>query len=182
MGNQSSSEPGEEEGATIMPKSTIAKLRVMTKFTHDHRLRVDERAELYQAIAELKENRRRLSEDLDAEKAAKLNSRSISDVGKLDFLSEKPSWEAYENEKFCALCEKPAKRDEGFPCRVCPRLFHRLCLSKCGACRDADLKSAAESALTNAGWSCYNCTSALALTRVQQVVQEENFAVLKKQK
>ncbi|GFS03519.1 protein KIAA1045 homolog isoform X1 [Elysia marginata] len=178
MGNQGSSASGAEEGAAIIPKSTIAKLRVMTKFTHDHRLRVDERTELYSALAELRESRRRLSEDLAAEKEERTANRSMRGQGRVDICADKPSWEAYVNDKFCALCGKPARRSEGYPCRVCPRLFHRLCLSKCGECRDADLQAANESALTNAGWSCYHCANlSLLLTEEELSVLIDEFEV-----
>ncbi|XP_035828117.1 PHD finger protein 24 [Aplysia californica] len=171
MGNNPSSATEDPEGAegSSIPKSMLTKIQCM-----GHRLRVEERAELYRALAELREDRRRLSLDLLEEKRIREAGLTSKDMTSRVRDTDKPSWAAYENDPNCSLCGKPARRQEAYPCRVCTRIYHPICLGKCGECRDVDLQ-AAENALSNTGWSCYICSNlSLLLTELEinQLIDE----------
>lgn len=74
--------------------------------------------------------------------------------------SEENSTSSHEemDHNICALCGRVTMyRVNGYPCRVCGRIFHMACLKESGRYTEFDL-SLAERALTNLpGWSCEEC-------------------------
>ncbi|KAK7100392.1 PHD finger protein 24-like [Littorina saxatilis] len=153
------------------------KIRVMGALSHDCRARVEERTHIRERLAEMKEERRRISVDLRGEICAAeapnphmIGSSSASGITRD---TDKSAVAAYDSDKICAECGKEAKRDQNYPCRICTRIYHPACLKICGECRHADLKAATR-ALSNEGWSCFNCgnlSSLLTEDEIEQMIE-----------
>ncbi|CAH1238760.1 PHF24 [Branchiostoma lanceolatum] len=64
--------------------------------------------------------------------------------------------EQVESDDLCSVCGVYTG-NEIYPCRVCSKVYHEICLQKIGQCQDRDALGLLARAKTNIGWSCHEC-------------------------